>query len=969
MIDSPANTVKVTARWAPSEGIFLWGTTSSGSVCDAGQLKDWLFAWHKPSFYGTFIEDKEWMDIDGLLLRPLEALDVLCELPDSIVRHVVLEYSKELQDLLTAAPAVKEALAQGKFMPDFAKWKSGKLGWKLQLAEPAAVLAASPTVSPWLEALTPAWVEQDDEMREQLRRLERALPLRAPDTPAALWMDEEDWLLSIGWHSDGTPFRTCLKLEEPAHPDAPWPLKLVLQDRMDRSQQLELPPSKLEEALQERTAFEELPLSDTAALPAEWLPHGEKASRTVSKWLRILPWLADSREELRNELSGEEAWRLLSEGSLRLMEAGSSIILPAWWERIRKRRPRLRAKIKSSVGAAPQSLFGMEQMMQFDWKIALGGTELTEEEYKALLSQGRHLVQVNGQWVQLDPEHIREMDKIMISLSRREGLTFREILGLHLLSSSEDDNEPHLISPFDVELDGQLQELVSMLNHAQRPPMADAPRGFVGTLRPYQLEGISWLLFLRECGLGACLADDMGLGKTVQMISYLLHIKTGNGASSKRPLPSLLICPTSVLGNWQKELERFSPSLKVHLHYGPRRHKGEDFAETAEAHDLVLTSYALAHLDESELGSVSWDAVCLDEAQNIKNSYTKQAAAIRKLSGQHRIALTGTPIENRLTELWSIFDFLNPGYLGTLSEFNERFVQAVERAEDHEAASKVQRLIRPFLLRRLKKDPAIQLSLPDKYEYKTYVSLTPEQAALYENYIHSLFEGIDRLKAMERRGIILGALTKFKQLCNHPSLFTKEPLTPNWRGRSNKLDRLLEMVQELRQDNDRCLIFTQFVDTGKLLQHAIEEELEQPVFFLHGGTPKAARDEMIESFQSSGTNAASDSEGTAGIFILSLKAGGTGLNLTAANHVFHFDRWWNPAVENQATDRAFRIGQTRQVQVHKFVTLGTLEERIDEMIDKKLALSEQIVGGGEQWITELSTDDLRELFALRNEWV
>jgi SNF2 family DNA or RNA helicase len=420
-----------------------------------------------------------------------------------------------------------------------------------------------------------------------------------------------------------------------------------------------------------------------------------------------------------------------------------------------------------------------------------------------------------------------------------------------------------------------------------------------------------------------------------------------------------------VLGNWQMELMRFAPSLCVHLHYGPQRLRGDAFRKEAAKHDLVLTSYTLSHLDETELSSVEWNSICLDEAQNIKNAYTKQATAIRRLNGYHRIALTGTPIENRLTELWSIFDFINPGYLGSIREFSHRYVTAIEKTRDPELTRQVQKLIRPFLLRRVKKDPAIQLDLPEKHESKTFVSLTAEQGSLYENFIRDMFERLDKLPLMQRRGLILSALTRLKQLCNHPSLLLKEPESAPWQGRSNKVERLLEMVQELRQEGDKCLIFTQFVETGHLLQRVLERELGEKTLFLHGGTPKATRDRMIAGFQDESIPA----EQSGAVFLLSLKAGGTGLNLTAANHVFHFDRWWNPAVENQATDRAFRIGQTRHVQVHKFVTLGTLEERIDELIERKAGLSQQIVGGGENWITELTTDELRDLFSLRREWV
>ncbi|MNI20414.1 ATP-dependent RNA helicase DbpA [compost metagenome] len=416
--------------------------------------------------------------------------------------------------------------------------------------------------------------------------------------------------------------------------------------------------------------------------------------------------------------------------------------------------------------------------------------------------------------------------------------------------------------------------------------------------------------------------------------------------------------------------------MKVHLHYGSQRAKGEQFAESLRGADLVITSYSLAHMDEEEFTSVEWDTVCLDEAQNIKNAYTKQASAIRKINARQRIALTGTPIENRLTELWSIFDFINPGYLGSLKKFSDKFVRAIEKDGDSVRTEQIQALIRPFLLRRVKKDPAIQLDLPDKNEAKTYVSLTVEQGTLYENIVQNMLEKIETLSAMEKKGLILATLTKLKQICNHPALFLKEHSERHTNDaeqlvvdgdliRSHKLSRLLEMIDELREEGESCLIFTQFVDMGNILKATIEQERQESVQFLHGGLTKQKRDEMITRFQDSSLPA----EEACHIFILSLKAGGTGLNLTAANHVFHYDRWWNPAVENQATDRAFRIGQTRDVQVHKFVTLGTLEERIDEMIERKQGLSQQIVGSGENWVTEMSTDELKDLFALRKQWM
>ncbi|MFC9779003.1 DEAD/DEAH box helicase [Paenibacillus chitinolyticus] len=958
MIETSPLTVH--AVWMPSGAFFVWGTRENGGIWDAQDLKGLLFAWHAPSFYGTFIETTEWGHREGLSLPALTALDFFAD--PHTVKHLSIRWDTDTANLRRLAPEVKEALAGGRFVPDYEQWKAGTLSWKLQLEGEAAASVTS-QAELWLDQLIPAWIEADGSRKAALRRLEEAHPLlRLGTRPADTWLDEEDWLVSIGWKHDPTPFRSSLQLMEPEG-DPDWRLQILLQDRSDDT------------VLRAVTPAGE-PLEDELALPESWTADLGRVPRDVGRWLRLLPWLnaADEGEpsQLRTRLSDEEAWRFLAEGSVRLVEAGFAVMLPAWWERARKLRPKLQAKLKNSLGGGGgESMFGLTQLMQFDWRVAIDDFELSEEEFLQLLEEKRKLIRIRGRWVQLDPQFLRQAEELLARADRQQGLTLREVLELQLLGggtggepegpadeAADPDNRPPAV---EIELTGQLRRLFQQLTRTAELPRIDPPASFLGTLRPYQLEGSTWLLFLRRFGLGACLADDMGLGKTIQYITYLLQVKETEAPKA----PSLLICPTSVIGNWQMELRRFAPNLRVHVHYGPQRAKGSFFTESVEGADLVITSYTLSHLDEEELREVSWSCICLDEAQNVKNPYTKQAAAIRSFSGIHRIALTGTPMENRLTELWSIFDFLNPGYLGTLTQFTRRFVTPIEKSRDSGLISGVQRLVRPFLMRRIKKDPAIQLDLPEKNESKTFVTLTAEQGTLYEHYIRDLFEKVDAMSPMERRGHILAALTKLKQICNHPALIMREGPRTDWRNRSGKVERLLDMVQELRQQGDKCLIFTQFVETGHLLQEILQSELGESVSFLHGGTPRQTRDAMIARFQ----NAELPLEEQFSVFLLSLKAGGTGLNLTAANHVFHFDRWWNPAVENQATDRAFRIGQTRDVQVHKFVTLGTLEEKIDEMIERKLGLSEQIVGSGENWITELSTDELRDLLALRMEWM
>jgi SNF2 family DNA or RNA helicase len=478
-------------------------------------------------------------------------------------------------------------------------------------------------------------------------------------------------------------------------------------------------------------------------------------------------------------------------------------------------------------------------------------------------------------------------------------------------------------------------------------------------LRPYQNRGAGWLAYLERWNLGGCLADDMGLGKTPQCLAFLLNLKE----QQKLTRPILLICPTSVLGNWEREAKRFAPSLRTYLHYGPDRLKSKALAKAVADKQLVLTSYALLQRDLKTLQTVNWQGVVLDEAQNIKNPETQQSKAARELaqgpedSLRFRMALTGTPVENRLSELWSIMEFLNPGHLGPRNYFQRRFILPIERYGDNDSLRQLRGLVQPFILRRLKTDRSIIADLPDKQEMTVYCGLTEEQAALYERSVNAALSDIEIVGGIQRRGRILALLTKLKQICNHPSLLLKqEEVGPDFSRRSAKLQRLDEMLAEVIEEGDRALIFTQFAEAGKLLQQHLRQELQQEVLLLTGATKKGDRETMVDRFQQ-------DPQGPP-IFILSLKAGGVGLNLTRANHVFHFDRWWNPAVENQATDRAFRIGQRRNVQVHKFVCSGTLEEKIDALIQSKQALAEQIVGSGEDWLTELSADQLRDLLIL-----
>jgi SNF2 family DNA or RNA helicase len=509
-----------------------------------------------------------------------------------------------------------------------------------------------------------------------------------------------------------------------------------------------------------------------------------------------------------------------------------------------------------------------------------------------------------------------------------------------------------------VTADGWLSELLDQLKGSARLEKLPAPSGFSGVLRPYQERGYWWLGFLGRWGLGACLADDMGLGKTIQT---LVHLQRGREASPARRTPVLLICPTSVIGNWQHEAARFTPALSVLVHHGTARAREEaGFLEAAGAHDLVITSYSLLYRDFATLAKLVWSGIILDEAQNIKNPESQQARSARMLKGGYRIALTGTPVENNVGDLWSLMEFLNPGLLGTQAEFKRNFFVPIQASRDQMAAERLKKLTAPFILRRLKTDKAVIADLPDKLEMKVFCTLTREQASLYAAVVEEAMPELESASGIQRKGMVLATLSKLKQVCNHPAQFLKDnSALPD---RSGKLARLVEMLEEVIGAGERALIFSQFAAMGEILKRHLEATFGREVLFLHGAVPKARRDEMVARFQK---------EDAAGppIFVLSLKAGGTGLNLTAASRVFHFDRWWNPAVEQQATDRAFRIGQRRNVFVHKFLCAGTLEEKIDAMIERKRALAETIVGGGEDWVTKLSTAELRDLFALRPDAV
>ena len=698
-----------------------------------------------------------------------------------------------------------------------------------------------------------------------------------------------------------------------------------------------------------------LPIVD--ALPAKWQMFADAIEQQQAQIVDLLS-IEDIRSDIfiRIMLEDLEVRTFLREDLARLQALGFDVVLPAWLKDLKQSKLRVRV---STGNVATKKVAGLDDILTFKWQFSMNGQSISPEQFKKLVDEKREFIRIGTEWFRVDANWMHEMRALM-QQAEDESWTVRELLfrelpeDLSLPLEEEDADDAMRDDPiFAFELQKSLKSYMEQLSEKKGLPTVPVPTSLQAELRPYQHEGFEWLVFMREQGFGACLADDMGLGKTVQLISYLLHLYETT-ADTK---PSIIICPTSVLGNWQKEIARFAPSLIVHTHYQANRAKEDDFKQlvASEKPHVILSTYGTVSQDAEFLQEVDWAAVVLDEAQNIKNMQTLQSRAIRKLQGTHHIALTGTPVENRLSELWAIFDFIHKGYLGSFGRFNEEFILPVERDESESHKQKLRAKIQPFLLRRTKRDPNLQLNLPDKQESHEFCPLTTEQASLYEGYILETLDQLEQLTGFQKKGRVLKMLSKLKQLCNHPALYLKEPFedADTMLTRSTKLERIVQMAAEIVDNGEQCLIFTQYIGMGQLLQHCFSELYNVDAPFLTGAMPKQQRDRLVEAFQA----------GDFPIFILSLKAGGTGLNLTAANHVLHADRWWNPAVENQATDRAYRIGQTQFVQVHKFVTIGTIEEKIDKMLAQKSALSEELIQSS-QWLTELEDHELRDLMML-----
>ena len=757
------------------------------------------------------------------------------------------------------------------------------------------------------------------------------------------------------WHrpieiSATSPLRLCFRLEEPktteerskkqAGPSEDrWYVRYLLQAYDDPS--LLIP---LEDAWPTKEC-------KVSALRRYSVNVAEHMLSSLGQAAGLCPHISASLENAAPagySLDTTAAHVFLTEKATLLEQNDFGVMLPAWWTRKgTKTHLSVRAKVKSPKMQGGGGL-SLENVVQFDWELALGDRKLTQRELETLAKLKAPLVRLRGQWVEMNATEIQAAIEFWKNKVPEEARV-RDIVQMALGVK----DAPGGFDFGGVKATGWIGKLLKQLDGRTEFEELVSPKAFSGVLRPYQVRGYSWLSFLRNWGLGACLADDMGLGKTIETLAM---IQRDWEAGDKRPV--LLVCPTSVVNNWQKEASRFTPKLPVLIHHGANRRHGAAFAKQAQEHVMVISSYGLLQRDIKSLQKVPWAGVVLDEAQNIKNPETKRARAARTIEADYRIALTGTPVENNVGDLWSIMEFLNPGILGTQTDFKRNFFIPIQAQRDPSATERLKRVTGPFILRRLKTDKSIISDLPEKMEMKVFCTLTEEQASLYAAVLKEVEESLSSVEGIQRKGVILATLSKLKQVCNHPTQF----LGDNSRlpHRSGKLDRLTEMLEEIIAVGDRALIFTQFAEMGKLLKRHLQAMFGCEIPFLYGSVSKRKRDHMVDRFQ--------DQDGPP-IFLLSLKAGGTGLNLTGANHVFHFDRWWNPAVENQATDRAFRIGQTKNVQVHKFICAGTLEEKIDEMIERKKEVADTVVGTGEGWLTKLSNTEIKEIFALRKEAV
>ena len=732
--------------------------------------------------------------------------------------------------------------------------------------------------------------------------------------------------------AEGRPVvRARIRLGLPTGDGGEWPLSLELVDTTDPGRCCTVGAARNGDAAAIVLAGDERWLDVLRA----------RAEQAVADVTLVAPWLESWAADGAGGPVGIDDAAATLHGVDLLSAVKIELLSPA---SLARRAPRTTGTARPSGDG--QGRFGAQALVQ--WSVVVDGTEVDEATVRRAAEAGTDLVSVGGRWVQLGRiEAKRVLEQLEKHRAEHSEVSTLELLRLSAELAAEeaaDAPEDAAATIVGIEGDDWLGPLLAGLPDAALAD-GEVPPGFTATLRPYQRRGLGWLQFLHRVGLGGCLADDMGLGKTPTTLAHLAGV----------PGPHLVVCPLSVVRNWEQETARFVPFARVMVHHGTGRATDAAFLRRVAEHDLVITTYQVAARDAELLGRVRWSVMVLDEAQAVKNPDTRTAKAVRTIPAGQRLALTGTPVENRLSELWSIIDAVVPGLLGSFAQFRTRFAIPIEKHRDAAATAALRQVTSPFVLRRTKADRALVPDLPDKVEQIAWAPLTREQATMYQAVVDQLLADAQAATGMRRRGLVLAALTRLKQICNHPAHALGDG--SRLAGRSGKLTRFDELVTDLLDAGEQALVFTQFREMGLLLQKHLHERFGTEVPFLHGGVPRANRDRMVDVFQSGSAPSP--------LLLVSLRAGGTGLNLTAASRVVHYDRWWNPAVEDQATDRAWRIGQQRSVFVHKLVCQGTIEERVNTLIDDKRALADAVVGTtGETWLSEMSTDELRDLVVL-----
>ena len=663
----------------------------------------------------------------------------------------------------------------------------------------------------------------------------------------------------------------------------------------------------------------------------------EKQLNYAIRYMPELENLFDDEEKLYLDLNLNEVYKIITQTAYYLQKAQIEVILPKELVNIVIPRASINAKVKASRSQDLADIFNntasskmsLDDILDFSYEIAIGNEKISVEEFNKLVENNNGLIKYKNKYVLIDKE---ESKKIFEEIAKAN---FKSLSRMDLLHASMSGQ----LAQYDFDYD---EAYAKIIQDFTKPVDVAPPATLKGELRPYQMTGLKWLWTNVTKGFGVCMADDMGLGKTIQVISLILKLKE----DEKLKKPVLVICPTTLMGNWMKELQMFAPSLDAVVYHGTER-------KLEVNHDVILTTYAIMRIDVEELKKHQWGMVIVDEAQNIKNPDTAQTLAIKTLKADVKVAMTGTPVENRLTELWSIFDFINQGYLGSLKEFQKSYAIPIERFKENSRAAKLKMSVSPFVLRRLKTDKHVITDLPEKMVLNEYCYLSKPQAVLYEKTLNEMMEKISEFSGINRRGNIFKLITALKQICNHPYQFLKSGEMS--RELSGKMDKCISTIENILEHGEKTLIFTQYKEMGDILCKVIANECNTEPLFFHGSLTVPQREELINRFQT---------DDDAKIMILSLKAGGTGLNLTSATNVIHYDLWWNPAVEDQATDRTYRIGQDKNVMVHRMITLGTFEEKIDEMLKAKKELADLAVYEGEKIITELSDDEIYEIFTL-----